>query len=133
MGWFHVTPLFLLPSILASGGLRCGADLAASRSPRRRSSRQYDEVPLAALGEQTPADCIMLFGSRTAARLLYDKIKGRPRSDQPWKAFPHIRLDFSPERCLALAGGKVYGSLDNVGRVLRGGGQPRIQVYKSAK
>lgn len=131
--WFHITPAFLLPLIVRSGGLRCGADLATEGSPRRESSRQNDDEACIELDGMRPSDFILLF-RRKAAPLLDEKLRGhrRPKSEgRAWNAYPHIRLDFSAAKCLQLAGGWVYGSLDNVGRKLKSNERPRIRRYGS--
>lgn len=132
MQWFHVTPLFLLPRILADGGLRCGADLDEADSPRRASSRDDDDRPVAALGGQRPSDCVLLFRTRMSP-LLDEKIRGTRKPGRAWNAYPHARLEFSASECLEVAGGKVYGSVGNVGRTLRRGECPIIAVYDSVE
>jgi hypothetical protein len=128
--WFHVTPLFLVPAIVEVGGLRCGSDLTQCHSPRRRSSREDDDLGVESLQGLAASDYVMLFTKRSPG-LLYDKIRGRGVKSAAWKAYPHVRLDFSGEKCLAAAGGKVFGSRHNVGRTLRKRQQPRIGSYRS--
>lgn len=125
--WYHVTPLFLLGSVLRTGGLRSGSDLDSSQSPRRQSSREDDDQPLASLNEARPADCVMLFTKATPP-LLRNKMESRGGR---WKAFPHVVIHFSSARCLKTAGGTVFGSTENVGRTLRSGGTPDIRSYTS--
>jgi hypothetical protein len=102
--WYHVTPLFLLPGILKSGGVKCGADLQAEGLPRRPSSRDEDDKLLNQLGDKRPSDCILLF-TTPFPPLLKDKLKA---------------ADY-----------RVYGSPVNVGRALRNGGTPEIRRYRS--
>jgi hypothetical protein len=125
MEWFHVSPLFLLPRILAADGLRCGADLDVAASPRRQSSRGDDDVCAVDLGDRRPAEFVMLFRLRNPP-LLDEKLRGHRRKDRPWNAYPHLRLEFCARRCMENAGGRVFASLDNVGRTLGNGEQPRI-------
>jgi hypothetical protein len=131
--WFHVTPLFLFPRILESGGVHCGADLARDNSPRRPSSQVHDNQDVSGLGERRcPANFVMLFRKRSSP-LLRHKIEGTRKPGANWKARPHLRLGFSPEECLKLAGGRVFGSRENVGRTLANGAQPRILDLTSAQ
>ncbi len=126
--WYHVTPLFLVPDVIAAGGLRCGSDLAAAGSPRRSSSRQDDDQLVPALGDRTPSGFVMLFRKRTPP-LLDEKLRGTRTPGATWRAYPHVRFAASAERCLAAAGGRAYGSPDNVGRTLRKGQLPRVAEY----
>lgn len=129
--WYHVTPLFLVPSVIAAGGFRCGRDLAAAGSPRRSSSRQDDDQLVPALGDRrTPSGFVMLFRKR-ASPLLDEKLRGTRTPGATWRVYPHVRFAASAERCLAAAGGQVFGSPDNVGRTLNKGRQPRVTVYDS--
>jgi hypothetical protein len=130
MEWFHVTPVFLLPRILADGGLRCGADLEGADSPRRASSRFDDDRPVAGLSGQRPSDYVLLFRTRMSP-LLDEKIRGTRIPGRGWNVYPHARLEFSALECLKLAGGQVYGSVGNIGRTLRLGACPSIAVYHS--
>src|SRR5262249_18711392 len=114
MYWYHVTPLFLLPDILESGGLRCGADLAAT-SPRRDSSSADDDRPVTELSGKSPSEFILLFRCASSP-LLDEKLRGHRQSGRVWNAYPHLRFAFSARKCLELAGGQVYGSIKNVGR-----------------
>src|SRR5689334_12604359 len=114
MEWFHVAPLFLVPRILASGGLLCGADLAG-RSPRRASSQEDDDKEVAELQGRRPSDFVLLFRKQSSP-LLDEKLRGHRKPGRAWNAYPHVRFDFLAQKCLELAGGEVYGSLDNVGR-----------------
>jgi hypothetical protein len=129
MEWYHVSPLFLLPRILASGGLRCGADLAG-RSPRRESSQDEDDKVVAELQERRPSDFVLLFRNKSSA-LLDEKLRGTRKPGRAWNAYPHVRFVFSAQECLKLAGGQVHGSLDNVGRTLKRGGRPRVALYRN--
>src|SRR5688572_22223979 len=100
--WYHVTPLFLLPSILQSGGLKCGADVRQAGLPRRRSSHTFDDQMIQGLGGR-PSDCVLLFTARNPP-LLTDKVQHRGR----WKAYPHVVLQFSSAMCRMAAGGVVF-------------------------
>lgn len=126
--WHHVTPLFLLPSILRDGGLRCGADLENVGMPRRQSGREFDDMVLESLGNARPSDCVLLFSKRNPP-LLQDKL-AKTRTGI-WKSFPHIELDFRAHLCLKEAGGRVFGSQDNVGRTLKKKKNPSIKPYTS--
>lgn len=128
--WFHVTPLFLLPAILKSGGFRCGADLATRGSPRRRTSRADDDQPVKGLGGRSPGEFILLFTSPNPP-LLTAKVRGRVRRGEPGKAFPHVRFKLNALKCLEFAKWEVYGSIENVGRTLRDGKEPVVKIYRS--
>ena len=73
MDWFHVSPLFLLPRILVSGGLACGSDLAGF-SPRRASSKDHDDKVVAELQGRRPSDFVLLFRNKSY-ELLDEKFK----------------------------------------------------------
>ena len=130
MEWFHVTPLFLLPRILADRGLLCGADLDNAGSPRRASSRNDDNRQVDSLEGQRPSDFVLLFRTRMSP-LLDEKIRGTRKPGRVWNAYPHARLEFAASECMKLAGGQVYGSFENVGRLLKRGEKPTITVYRS--
>jgi hypothetical protein len=72
---------------------------------------------------------VLLFRKKSSA-LLDEKLRGHRKPGRAWSAYPHVRFDFSAQECLTLAGGEVYGSLDNVGRTLRRGERPRVAVYR---
>jgi hypothetical protein len=125
--WCHVTPLFLFAGIVEQGGLHCGTDLEKTGFPRRDSSRNDDNRPIAALDGCRAADCVLLFTSPMPP-LLSDKIRGRTKH---WKAYPHVVVHFPAAVCLAAAGRKVFGSGDNVGRSLGSGEAPDVRSYTS--
>ncbi len=128
--WYHVTPLFLLPGILKSGGVKCGADLQAEGLPRRPSSRDEDDKLLNQLGDRRPSDCVLLF-TTPFPPLLKDKLAKTRQRAVVWKAYPHALLCFCSAACLKAADYRVFGSPVNVGRALRSGGTPEIKRYRS--
>lgn len=126
--WHHVTPLFLFPLVLRSGGIRCGADLSNDSLPRRESSHQFDDMPLEQLGGRCLSDCVLLF-RKAESNLLKDKLS-KTRSGR-WKSFPHIVVTFNARDTIRFAGSSVHGSISNVGRTLRDEGTLSIEKYTS--
>jgi len=128
--WYHVTPLFLLPGIFKSGGIKCGADLQAEGLPRRPSRRDEDDKLLKELGDRRPSDCILLF-TTPFPPLLKDKLSKTRQRTVVWKSYPHALLCFCSGACLKAADFRVFGSPVNVGRALRSGTTPEIKRYRS--
>ena len=116
--WYHVTPIFLLPRIFESGGVKCGADVEADGLPRRSSSRNEDDHRIKALGDRRPSDCILLF-KKPNPTLLKDKLS-RAQRRGIWRASPHVVLSVCAAACLKAADYTIFGSSANIGRPSRG-------------
>ena len=112
--WYHVTPLFLLPSIIKSGGVKCAADVESEGLPRRSSSRSQDDRCIKELGDRRPSDCVLLF-KKPNPTFLRDKLS-RPRTRDMWNASPHVMLSVCAAACLKAAHYTVFGSSSNIGR-----------------
>lgn len=127
--WYHVTPLFQLPSILEQGGLICGADVDDLGSPRRESSREFDDIPLAGLGGKRVADCVLLYQKRKPMNnLLENKICGN-RKGSVWRSYPHLVLLFNSDECFSVVKRPITGASVNVGRSLRNNTVPTFGLY----
>jgi hypothetical protein len=116
--WYHVTPIFSLPVIFESGGVKCGADVEADGLPRRSSSRNEDDRRIKALDDRRPSDCILLF-KKPNPTLLKDKLS-RAQRRGIWKASPHVVLSVCAAACLKAANYTVFGSSANIGQPSRG-------------
>jgi hypothetical protein len=128
--WHHVTPLFLLPSILQSGGIQCGADAEVAGLPRRSSSRGEDDLPLKELGDKRPSDCILLFTTPKPS-LLKDKLAKTRKQGAVWRSFPHVVVSVCAGECLKAAKYTMFGCPVNVGRAIRNGDTTKIRRFRS--